>query len=90
MSPDQRFTLIMSGIAILASAIGWLAKSFMGVSKQWTLTGERLERLGLDLRQVVDWKDREHGRIELRVERVDNKLERHEVWHDDHPYHSGP
>lgn len=76
----------MAGFAVLCAVLGFLTKSFLGVSKQWTITGERLERLGKDLRDVITWKDREHARLDERLNRVDGRIERHETWHDDHPH----
>lgn len=77
----------MTGIGVVASGLGWLAKTVIGLGKQWTLTVERLTTLTDKVSQIVDWKDREHTRLDTRADRLDGRIERHEAWHDDHPHH---
>jgi len=84
MTPDQRFTVLMVLLSTALAAIGWLAKSLLSVTKQWAITGVKLEELSNDIRDLVVAKERDHGRIETRIDRVESRVERHETWHQDH------
>lgn len=84
MTPDQRFTVLMVLLSTALAAIGWLTKCLLNVTQQWARTGVKLEELSQDIRDLVSAKERDHGRIEARIDRVEGRVERHEVWHQDH------
>jgi hypothetical protein len=84
MTPDQRFSILLVVLAAALGGIGWLVKSLLGVTAQWVRTGARLEELSADIRDLVSAKERDHGRIETRIDRIEGRVERHEVWHTDH------
>lgn len=84
MTPDQRFAILLVVLAAALGGIGWLVKSLLGVTAQWVRTGSKLEELSTDIRDLVSAKERDHGRIETRIDRVEGRVERHEVWHTDH------
>lgn len=84
MTADQRFAVLMVLLTAALAAIGWLAQSLLGVSKQWGRTGAKLEELTADIRDLVASKERDHARLERAIERTDQRVERHEVWHQDH------
>lgn len=84
MTPDQRFAALMVVLAAVLGGVGWLAKSVLGVTAQWARTGARLEELSNDIRDLVIAKERDHGRMDARVDRLEGRVERHEVWHQDH------
>lgn len=84
MTPDQRFAVLLVVLAAVLGGVGWLAKSVLGVTAQWVRTGAKLEELSGDIRDLVSAKERDHGRIETRIDRVEGRVERHEVWHQDH------
>lgn len=84
MTPDQRFTVLMVLLTAALAAIGFLSRSFFSVSRQWVRTGAKLEELSNDIRDLVTAKERDHGRIDNRMDRLEGRVERHEVWHSDH------
>jgi hypothetical protein len=84
MTPDQRFAILLVVLSAALGGIGWLVKSLLGVTAQWVRTGTKLEELSTDIRDLVTAKERDHGRIETRIDRVESRVERHEVWHTDH------
>lgn len=84
MTSDQRFAVLLVLLTAALGAIGWLVKSLLGVTAQWARTGARLEELSQDIRDLVVAKERDHGRIETRIDRIEGRVERHEDWHRDH------
>jgi hypothetical protein len=84
LTPDQRFEVLMALLGAALAAIGWLGKLLFNVTRQWALTGARLEELSNDIRDLVSAKERDHGRIETRIDRIEGRVERHEDWHRDH------
>jgi hypothetical protein len=84
MTPDQRFAVLLVVLAAVLGGVGWLAKSVLGVTAQWARTGAKLEELSNDIRDLVTAKERDHDRIDGRVDRLEGRVERHETWHQDH------
>lgn len=84
MTPDQRFTVLTVFLAAVLGGVGWLVRSLLGVTAQWGRTGAKLEELSTDIRDLVASKERDHSRIETRIDRVEGRVERHEVWHTGH------
>jgi hypothetical protein len=84
MTPDQRFAVLMVLLSAAMAAIGFLAKAFFSVSRQWVRTGAKIEELTTDIRDLVASKERDHARIDTRMDRLEGRVERHEVWHSDH------
>jgi hypothetical protein len=84
MTPDQRFTVLMIFLTAILGGLSWLAKSLFGVVSQWARTGAKLEELSSDIRDLVGSKERDHGRMDARVDRVEGRVDRHEAWHVDH------
>jgi hypothetical protein len=81
LTPDQRFTVLMVVLTAVLGGVGWLAKSVLGVTQQWARTGVKIEELTSDIRDLVSSKERDHARLERAIERTDQRVERHEVWH---------
>lgn len=84
MTPDQRFAVLLVVLAAVLGGVGWLAKAILGVTAQWGRTGAKLEELSSDIRDLVASKERDHLRIDNRVDRLEGRVERHETWHQDH------
>lgn len=84
MTPDERFTVLMVLLGAVLGGLGWLLKSLLGVTQQWARTGVTIEALTGDIRDLVANKERDHARLERSIERTDQRVERHEVWHTDH------
>lgn len=84
MNPDQRFTVLMVLLTAILAGVGWLAKSVLRAVTQWARTGAKLEELSTDIRDLVSSKERDHGRMDARVDRLEGRVERHEIWHSDH------
>lgn len=84
VTPDQRFAILLVILGAALGGIGWLVKSLLGVTAQWVRTGAKLEELSSDIRDLVSAKERDHGRIETRIDRIEGRVERHEIWHTDH------
>jgi hypothetical protein len=84
MTPEQRFEVLLVLLTAALAVAGWLIKSLLNVTHQWARTGARLEELSQDIRDLVTAKERDHARIETRIDRVEGRVERHEAWHVDH------
>ncbi|MGN6128505.1 MAG: hypothetical protein ACTHON_18255 [Humibacter sp.] len=84
LTPDQRFAVLLALLTAALAAIGWLTKCLFSVTQQWARTGARLEELSNDIRDLVNAKERDHSRIETRIDRIEGRVERHETWHQDH------
>jgi hypothetical protein len=84
MTPDQRFAVLLVALTAVLGGVGWLAKSVLGVTAQWARTGAKIEELTTDIRDLVSSKERDHARLDARVDRVEARVERHETWHQDH------
>jgi hypothetical protein len=84
MTPEQRFEVLLVLLTAALAVVGWLIKSLLNVTHQWARTGARLEELSQDIRDLVTAKERDHARIETRIDRVEGRVERHEAWHVDH------
>lgn len=74
----------MTGLALVAALCGWVGKSVLSISQRWATAVSELKQLGVDIHNVIEWKDREHVRLDTKVDRLDSRVERHEIWHDDH------
>lgn len=85
MTPDQRFTVIITLLGAACTGLAALARAMFRVSRQWLLTGKELENLGEDIRGLVDTKEKDHARFERRIEHVEHRVERHEEWHQNRP-----
>lgn len=83
LNPEQRFEVLLLALSAALAAIGWLIKSLLNVTHQWARTGARLEELSQDIRDLVSAKERDHNRIETRIDRVESRVERHETWHSE-------
>lgn len=81
MNADQRFTVLMVVLAAVLGGLGWLLRSLLGVTQQWARTGVTIETLTGDIRDLVANKERDHARLDARVDRVEGRMERHEGWH---------
>jgi hypothetical protein len=84
MTPEQRFEVLLVLLTAALAVVGWLIKSLLNVTHQWARTGARLEELSQDIRDLVTAKERDHARIETRIDRVEGRVERHEAWHVGH------
>jgi hypothetical protein len=84
MDAEQRFEILLVLLTTALAAVGWLIKSLLSVTHQWARTGARLEELSQDIRDLVTAKERDHARIETRIDRVEGRVERHETWHSEH------
>lgn len=85
VTPDQRFSVLLVVLAAVLAGVGWMGRSLLRASQQWGRTGAKLEGLAEDIRDLVTSKEREHGRMDNRMDRLEGRVERHEVWHSDHP-----
>lgn len=83
VTPEQRFYILLSIIAILVGGCGALFRLLWKVSTQWTRTGDKLEYLANEIRDLVQQKEREHARLEKadeslgkRVTRLEDRIHR--------------
>lgn len=83
VTPDQRFSILLVVLAALLGGVGWMAKSVLRATAQWARTGAKLEELSTDIRGLVESKERDHARMDTRVDRLDDRVTRHEAWHQD-------
>jgi biopolymer transport protein ExbB/TolQ len=81
MTPDQRFTIIITLITISIGGVATLIRSLWRVSQQWVLTGRKLEELTDDIGKMVLAKDKDHTHLQAQIDRLEQRAERHEEWH---------
>lgn len=88
MTAAQRFYLLLSILVILMGAIVALIKIVWGASRAYNGGLARLDKasegivdLGEDLKALVKNKEKDHDKIDKRFDRLEARLERHEVWH---------
>ena len=88
MTPGERFitliVTILSGVALLTGGLVFTIKLLWNIRGSWDKTNAELHELVGDVRDLVDQKEREHQRLELRDDRLEARVERHEQWHDKH------
>lgn len=84
MNPNERFAVLMVLLAAMLGGMGWLLRTLLGVTQQWARTGVTIETLTGDIRGLVANKERDHARLDQRVDRVEGRMERHEGWHAEH------
>lgn len=85
MTPDQRFSVLLILFTAVLGGVGWLLRSLLSVSQQWVRTGVKIEELTEDIRDLVGAKERDHDRMDGRIDRLEGRVERHDVWHSEHP-----
>lgn len=81
MTPDQRFTIIVTLLTCALGGVGAVGRALFKVSAQWIKTGDQLKSLSEDIEDLIKIKEKEHGRLETRDDRLEARLERHEQWH---------
>jgi sensor histidine kinase YesM len=74
MTPNQRFTLIITLLTVLISAVGYLIKLLWTTSARWQQLTDRLQHIGEQIADLVIAKEKEHTRIEARLDKHDNLL----------------
>lgn len=88
MTPGERFlTLIvatLSGIAIIMGGFIFVIKLLWSIRGGWDRTNAELHELVGDVRDLVIAKERDHARLEMKNDRLESRIERHEDWHDKH------
>ena len=83
VNPEQRFFILLSIISLLCGGIGVLLRLLWKVSTQWTRTGDKIEYLANEIRELVQQKEREHARLEKaddvlgkRISRLEDRMSR--------------
>lgn len=86
MSPTDRFVTlivaILAGMSVLCGGLVFSIKLLWNIRGSWDSTNAELHELVKDVRDLVEDKEREHKRLELRDDRIEARVERHEQWHD--------
>lgn len=81
MTPDQRFTIIVTLLTFALGGVSLLLRSLFRVSQQWVKTIDQLSELSKDIEELIRMKEKEHTRLETRDDRIEARMERHEQWH---------
>lgn len=84
MTPDQRFTIIVTLLSFALGGVSLLGRSLFRVSQQWVKTGDQLSNLSKEIEDLLKMKEKEHVRLETRDDRLESRIERHEAWHANH------
>ena len=81
MTPDQRFTVLVALLTFALGGLVTLGRALFRVSQQWVKTGDQLTSLSKDIEELLLMKEKEHGRLEVKDDRLEARIERHEQWH---------
>lgn len=81
MTPDQRFSILCILLTFALAGVGAIFRSLWKISKEWIKTVDQLQALGEDIKEMNTNKEKEHIRLEVRDDRLEARLERHEQWH---------
>lgn len=71
-------TAIMATVISGFAAVGTL---LWKMSAKWTDAVATMRGMNEDIHDLVSSKEREHTRLESRIDRVEQRMERHESWH---------
>ena len=80
MTPEQRFYILLSIVALVFSGVGVLVRLLWKVSTQWTRTGDKMQDLAEEIHGLIQQKEKEHTRLEREDERLGKRIERLENW----------
>jgi tRNA(Ser,Leu) C12 N-acetylase TAN1 len=69
------FVVLSSGLALLVR-----------ITRRWQKIEDNLDTIASKIADLVRNKEEDHRELAQRIDKVDSRLERHEVWHDEHPY----
>lgn len=80
--------IIMGGLIFCARALWRIRGSWDETNTQLALTSKttaiQLQSLINDVKEIVLAKQQEHARLEARIDRGDDRMSRHEQWHNQH------
>jgi hypothetical protein len=88
VTSSERFQLLIGALGllfvILTAGLGLIVR----ITIRWTKIESSLSVIADKIKDIVTGKDADHRDLEQQINKVDSRIERHEVWHDDHPYMS--
>jgi hypothetical protein len=89
VTATERFIVLLATIigaaGVLGTGLSFVLRGLWNVRGSWDATNNRLTLLVEKVTELVARKDADHSRIEGRADRLESRLERHELWHQDHP-----
>lgn len=87
MTADQRLTLILSALGLLflimSTGVGILVK----LTARWAKIEDNLGRIADKVTDLAEDREREDKRLDIKIERVETRFDRHEEWHRN--FHAG-
>lgn len=86
MSANERFSLLIAGMGLLFTVLTVGLGLIVRITRRWTKIEDSLSTIAEKIQGIVKDKDDDHRELSYRIEKVDSRIERHEQWHDDHPY----
>jgi hypothetical protein len=88
MTPVQRFYILLSILALLCAGLLWIISRLFKAGRVYQKGIDELDKaataivnLGDDLKELVRSKEKEHDRIDERMNRLEERLQQHESWH---------
>jgi hypothetical protein len=84
VTTDQRFTVTIMAIGlvftVMAAGLGLIVR----ITTRWTRIEDRLGAIADKITELVKDKESDHHELDVKIEKVDARIERHESWHDTH------
>jgi serine phosphatase RsbU (regulator of sigma subunit) len=75
---------ILTALSLLLGAVLFMARLLWKARGAWDETNYRLRTLAVKVDDVARQNDREHKRLDQRANRLDDRILRHERWHNNH------
>jgi hypothetical protein len=82
MTVFEKWSLIISGGGLVIIMLGLIVR----ITLRWGKIENHLESIADKVGSLVAEKEDAHKELRHGIEKVDSRIERHEAWHDDHPY----
>lgn len=89
MTHLEKLAAVISAAVAVAGVLGVGLGLIVRITRRWTQIEERLGNLVDRVTQAVSGMRDENGRLERRIDRSEDRLNRHEEWHaaNEHAQH---
>jgi hypothetical protein len=85
VSSSERFTILITGLSLLFTVLCVGIGLIVRITAKWTRVEDKLEHLVENVGDLVRDGREADDRLGKQIDRLDERLTRHESWHDDHP-----
>lgn len=86
MTPSERYGIIIAGLGLGVTVLSVGLGLIVRITRRWTQIEDSLHAIANTFKVMADDNGKDHKELSDRINRADARIERHELWHDDHPY----